>query len=85
MTKNYLEQDFEKHIEINILNSGYRRNISETYDKNETMVKYTLLEDNKQIFASKYKLYLPTVEELKRNVEREFENKINIRLLYTSP
>ncbi|MBC8527147.1 MAG: hypothetical protein H8D22_09925, partial [Candidatus Cloacimonetes bacterium] len=53
MTRKYLEQDFEEHLEINLLNSGFRRNISETYDKNETMVKYTLLEDKKQIFASK--------------------------------
>ena len=35
-------------------------------DKNETMIKYTLLEDRKQIFASKYKLYLPTEKELNR-------------------
>ncbi|MCK4398510.1 MAG: DUF1016 family protein [Methanophagales archaeon] len=42
-------------------------------DKNETMVRYTLLEDNKQIFASKYKLYLPTEEELKAELERERE------------
>ena len=40
-------------------------------DKNETMVRYTLLEDGKQIFASKYKLYLPTEEELKEELERE--------------
>jgi len=42
-------------------------------DKNETMVKYTLLEDKKQIFASKYKLYLPTEEELKRELTCERE------------
>jgi hypothetical protein len=40
-------------------------------DKNETMVRYTLLEDSKQVFASKYKLYLPTEEELKAELERE--------------
>lgn len=40
-------------------------------DKNETMVRYTLLEDSKQIFASKYKLYLPTERELKEELERE--------------
>ncbi len=40
-------------------------------DKNETMVMYTLLEDSKQIFASKYKLYLPTEDELKKELERE--------------
>ena len=42
-------------------------------DKNETMVRYTLLEDSKQIFASKYKLYLPTEDELKKELERERE------------
>jgi hypothetical protein len=35
------------------------------------MVSYTLLEDSKQIFASKYKLYLPTEDELKKELERE--------------
>ncbi len=37
-------------------------------DKNEAMVRYTLLEDRNQIFASKYKLYLPTEEELQREI-----------------
>ena len=40
-------------------------------DKNDAMVKYTLLNDNKKIFASKYKLYLPTEEELKQEILRE--------------
>ncbi len=40
-------------------------------DKNDTVVKYTLSEDNKQIFASRYKLYLPTEEELKVEILRE--------------
>lgn len=40
-------------------------------DKNKTMVKYTLLENSKTLFASKYKLYLPTEEELKKELERE--------------
>lgn len=38
-------------------------------DKNDTMIKYTLLEESKQIFASRYKLYLPTEEELKNELE----------------
>jgi len=33
-------------------------------DKKETIVKYTLPKDNKQIFASEYKLYLPNKREL---------------------
>ncbi len=40
-------------------------------EKNETMAKYTLLKNSKNIFASKYKLYLPTEEELKQELERE--------------
>jgi hypothetical protein len=35
-------------------------------EKNETIVKYSILEESKQIFASKYMLYMPTEEELKR-------------------
>jgi predicted nuclease of restriction endonuclease-like (RecB) superfamily len=42
-------------------------------DKNDTMVKYSVLSDNEKLFASKYMLYLPTEEELKRELERERE------------
>lgn len=42
-------------------------------DKSDSVVKYTLPEDNSQIFASKYKLYMPTEEELKRELEKEQE------------
>jgi predicted nuclease of restriction endonuclease-like (RecB) superfamily len=38
-------------------------------DKKDAMVEITLPKDNKQIFASKYLLYLPKVEELKRIIE----------------
>lgn len=47
-------------------------------DKNDAVVRYTLSEDNKQIFTSKYMLYLPTEEELQKEItaEREaLENK----------
>lgn len=40
-------------------------------DKNDTMVKYSVLSDNERLFASKYMLYLPSEEELKRELERE--------------
>ena len=33
-------------------------------DKKDTIVKYSVLNDNKNLFASKYQLYLPTEEEL---------------------
>jgi len=39
--------------------------------KNETMAKYSVLSDKDNLFASKYMLYLPTEEELKREIERE--------------
>ncbi len=38
--------------------------------KDETVVKYSVLEGSKQIFASKYLPYLPTEEELRRELER---------------
>lgn len=40
-------------------------------DKKDAVVRYTLSKDDKQIFASRYKLYLPTEEELIREMERE--------------
>jgi len=40
-------------------------------DKNDTMVKYSVLADNERLFASKYMLYLPSEEELKQKLERE--------------
>jgi len=40
-------------------------------DKNDAVVKYTLSDSNKKIFASKYKLQLPTEEELKQEIIRE--------------
>jgi hypothetical protein len=43
-------------------------------DKNETMAKYSVLADNENLFASKYMLYLPTEEELKRELNRERES-----------
>ena len=43
-------------------------------DKDETVVKYSVMKDNKKLFASKYKLYLPTEEELKREIIKERED-----------
>lgn len=42
-------------------------------DKSDSVVKYTLPEGNNQIYASKYKLYMPTEEELKRELAKEQE------------
>jgi predicted nuclease of restriction endonuclease-like (RecB) superfamily len=40
-------------------------------DKDETIVKYSVLKESKQIFASKYKTILPTENELKALIEQE--------------
>jgi len=40
-------------------------------DKKDAVVRYTLPKDNRQIFASRYKLYLPTEEELVKELRRE--------------
>jgi predicted nuclease of restriction endonuclease-like (RecB) superfamily len=40
-------------------------------DKDHTVVKYSVLNESRQIFASKYRLYLPTEEELRIEIERE--------------
>lgn len=37
-------------------------------DKSDTMVKFTLPEDNEQVFAARYMPYMPTEEELKREL-----------------
>lgn len=39
-------------------------------DKDETIVKYSVLNESEQIFASKYMTVLPTVEELQEELER---------------
>lgn len=51
-------------------------------EKDNAIAKYSLLSDSKQIFASKYKTYLPTLEELEEEIKRgrhqiELENKLN--------
>ena len=45
-------------------------------DKNDAVIKYTLPEDNNQIFASKYFTYLPTEEELRRELRLDDFRKI---------
>lgn len=51
-------------------------------EKDHTVVKYSLLNESKQVFASKYMTYLPTEEELKKEIEKErkeieMEKKLN--------
>lgn len=42
-------------------------------EKDRTVVKYSILNDNKQIFASKYQTYLPTAKQLEQEIQREKE------------
>ncbi|RHF74814.1 DUF1016 domain-containing protein [Fusobacterium mortiferum] len=42
-------------------------------DKSESVVKYTLPKGEKQTFASKYMVYLPTEEELLSEVKKEYD------------
>lgn len=55
------EKQKEENPTIGILLCAY---------KNNTMVKYALPENNKQILASKYQLYLPKKEELEENFKK---------------
>lgn len=43
-------------------------------DKCDAIVEYTLPKENNQIFASKYKLYLPTAEELRKEIAASFKS-----------
>jgi len=38
-------------------------------DRNKTMIRYTLLEEEKHIFASKYRLYVPSLDEIRKSIE----------------
>lgn len=41
---------------------------SDTY---EDIARYSVLKENEHLFATKYKLYLPTQEELKAEIEKQ--------------
>jgi len=40
-------------------------------EKNEAVARYSVLAENRQLFAAKYLVYLPTEEELQRELQRE--------------
>ena len=40
-------------------------------DTDEDIARYSILHDNEQLFASKYKLYLPSEEELRAEIEAQ--------------
>jgi predicted nuclease of restriction endonuclease-like (RecB) superfamily len=49
-------------------------------EKNQTIAKYSVLNESKTIFASKYKLYLPTEKELVKELKAELELLHNKKL-----
>lgn len=40
-------------------------------EKDDTIVKYSVLAENEHLFASKYRLYLPKEEELRQLIEQD--------------
>lgn len=40
-------------------------------EKNEAIARYSILSEHKQLFAAKYVTYLPSVQELERELERD--------------
>jgi len=40
-------------------------------DTDEDIARYSVMHGNEQLFASKYKLYLPTEEELREEIETQ--------------
>jgi len=47
--------------------------------KDETIVKYSVLKESEQLFASKYRLILPTEEELRNELDREKQTIFNMK------
>jgi predicted nuclease of restriction endonuclease-like (RecB) superfamily len=48
-------------------------------DKNDAVVRLVLGEDNQQVYASRYKLHLPTEEELRAELDRELAQLQDLR------
>ena len=42
-------------------------------ETDEDIARYSVLKGNEQLFASKYKLYLPSEEELLKELKREYQ------------
>ena len=42
-------------------------------DTDEDIARYSVIKGNEQLYASKYKLYLPSEEELRREIEKQKE------------
>ena len=55
------------------INTQYFRRIVLCSETNGDVVRFSSLADNPQMYAAKYELYLPTQEELAREIERQKE------------
>ena len=51
-------------------------------DKSEAVAKYSILAENEQLFASKYKLILPSEEELARQIAAEIDELHEVSAIY---
>jgi len=87
--QNWSSRLLERHIK-----TGYYRRLLSTQQKNDAnliisntekynpadfiIVKYSILKENKQIFASKYKTILPTEDELAAMISREKQKLIEL-------
>ena len=71
-------QMYVNYYNRELMNEGDRPTIGIVLcaDKGDSIVKYTLTEDNHQIFASKYFTYLPSEEELKRELNLDEFHKL---------
>ncbi|MBR1582275.1 MAG: DUF1016 family protein [Spirochaetales bacterium] len=75
-------QMYVHYYERELMNDGDNPPLGIVFcaDKSDSVVKYTLPENEKNIFASKYMLYLPTEDELRKELQSEYlaldENKI---------
>ena len=49
-------------------------------EKDHTVVRYSVLNESRQLFASRYRLYLPSEEELRAEIERERELVVSERM-----
>ena len=77
ITGNWSTRQLERQINSlyfdRLLMSKDKQELKLDTDKNKTIVKYSLLNESKQIFASKYQLYLPTVKQLEHEIQHERE------------
>ncbi|MFY0675161.1 MAG: DUF1016 family protein [Bacteroidia bacterium] len=59
--------------EINLESDNQPIGIILAEEKDEIMVEYAMLHDNANVLVSKYQLYLPNIEELKKKIEEVTE------------